>query len=266
MASFFPGGLRSEERASWLRPRARVWTGSASTSAGSVRFAGATPCAPSIFPRRAESPRPPPTRVATSRSPLSAGESGLGPAGLQFSGCEGQRLLDCGVMSSSQTRPRVADGRVDALPLRSLTALWVALGVLTLALVGVVGRGLWVESSARAAASQPAQPKGPTKRQVRERQEHIALTERALELARKEQKATTAPTPSSSSPATPAPQAASEGSTVPSSKTAASRATATGSPASASAPAASAASDKPAAKPASSGLDAMRADIASQFE
>lgn len=171
-------------------------------------------------------------------------------------------------MSSSQTRQRVADARVDALPLRSLTALWVALGVLALALVGVVGRGLWVKSSARAAASQPAQPKGPTKRQVRERQEHIALTERALELARKEQKATATPTPSSSSPPAPAPKAESEGSTAPSSKTTAARAPATSSASgsSPSAPAAPAASDKPAAKPASSGLDAMRADIASQFE
>jgi FtsZ-interacting cell division protein ZipA len=166
-------------------------------------------------------------------------------------------------MSSSQTRQRVADARVDALPLRSLTALWVALGVLTLALVGALGRGLWAKSSARAAASQPAQPAGPTKRQVRERQEHIALTERALELARKEQKAATAAAPSASSTA-PVPTAASDGST-PLSKTAVTRSPSTAS-SSASSPAAPA-SDKPAAaKPASSGLDAMRADIASQFE
>ena len=79
MASFFPGGRRSGGRASWPRQRARVWTGSASTSAGSVRFAGATPCVPSIFPRRAESLGPPPTRVAPSRSPTFGGRARFGP-------------------------------------------------------------------------------------------------------------------------------------------------------------------------------------------
>jgi hypothetical protein len=132
--------------------------------------------------------------------------------------------------------------------------LWILLAVCGLAVVALAARGL-LAPKARAAASAPM-PKGPTKEQVRERQEHIALTERALELARKERAAappaTTAASPapgSSSAPAAPA--------SVRTSSAAAPKAEA---PAAAT-PAA------PATKPAAaSGLDEMRADITSAFE
>lgn len=176
-------------------------------------------------------------------------------------------------MSSSQSQKRVVAQRIDALPLRSLTAVWVALGVISLALVGVIGRSLWTKSAARAAGSTPAPAQGPTKRQIRERQEHIALTERALELARKERKAAAAaaaPLPSVTAPAGSAPAGADPGSTAapPAGGGKAPSASAAAAPASSDkSPVEKPAAEKAAgAKPAAGGLDAMRADIAAQFE
>lgn len=180
-------------------------------------------------------------------------------------------------MAASHSRQTAVAPRVDALPLRSLTPVWIALAVFALALGAVVVRGVVTKSAAKARASAPAAPVGPTKRQVRERQEHIALTERALDLARKERKAAadkaTGATSALAPPATVAPATvapAPEGA-APSSGSAPAKAKGDQSSPVASTPqapaAAEPASPKPASpKPASSGLDAMRADIAAQFE
>jgi len=172
---------------------------------------------------------------------------------------------------TSRSRPHPHVASVEAIPLRSLTLVWAGLGIVLISGMALAGKGLW-SSSARAGGAQAAAlAKGPTKKQARERQEHIALTERALELARKEQKAkdAAAAAPAASSPASAPASAASAAS--PASAGTSSPASEAGdavAPAKAAAPSSTA--QEPAARPQkaapASGLDEMRADIASQFE
>jgi len=113
-------------------------------------------------------------------------------------------------MTRSQVaRSPVTPGAADNLPLRSLTPVWVGLALLGFIVVALAARGL--STAPRRSDQAAAAPKGPTKEQVRQRQEHIALTERALELARKERKAAeqaATPAPASAESARPAPSSA----------------------------------------------------------
>ncbi len=78
-------------------------------------------------------------------------------------------------------RQTAAPSSADDLPLRSLTPIWVGLGLLGFTLGVLAVRGLGPPRRAAAAARAAASaPKGPSKEEVRQRQEHIALTQRAL--------------------------------------------------------------------------------------
>lgn len=132
------------------------------------------------------------------------------------------------------------------LPLQPLWPLAVALGAVgLLVLAGGLATSMRAASKKEAPAAAAA---GPTKREVRERQEHIALTQRALDLVAQDEareRAAQDGAPTSGAPAAAAAQAP----TPPTS--------------SASAPVAPAAK-KPSASAAS--LDALRADVKSAFE
>ena len=159
-------------------------------------------------------------------------------------------------MTRSQVaRSPVTPGAADNLPLRSLTPVWVALALLGLIFVALAARGLSTPPHRPEVAG--AAPKGPTKEQVRQRQEHITLTERALELARKERKAAqqaVAPAPASPAPAS----AAVASAAAVEAKTAASPKAAP--PATDQAPPAPA--EAAPAKPAApSGLEGLKADV-----
>lgn len=155
--------------------------------------------------------------------------------------------------------------RTDVLPLRSLAAVWVLLSVFGLLLVAFATRGMWTNAGRGDKRSSATVPQGPTKKQVRERQEHIALTERALELARKERKAASAPSAAASSVA--ASSSATPLSTAAAADApAARRAASTPAPSEASTSTSSAPAEKAAPKAAAGGLDAMRADIAAALE
>lgn|SRR6478736_1254651 len=167
-------------------------------------------------------------------------------------------------MTRSQVaRSPVTPGAADNLPLRSLTPVWVALALLGLIFVALAARGLSTPPHRPEVAG--AAPKGPTKEQVRQRQEHITLTERALELARKERKAAqqaVAPAPASPAPASAAvaSAAAVEAKTAASPKAAPPASPKAAPPATDQAPTApaAAASAKPAAP---SGLEGLKADV-----
>lgn len=190
--------------------------------------------------------------------------------------------LDCLAMSSPKaSRQPAQPSQVQALPLRSFTGLWIFVAAVGLAFVALAARSLAAPKAPTAAERSAAEPKGPTKAQVRERQEHIALTERALELARKERKAApdaaaTAPaSPGSAPPAPAAPAADSDrGAPAKASTSPAAASPAAEGTAAAVSPRAEPPRAEPAAAPApattkpaaASGLDEMRADITSAFE
>jgi len=167
-------------------------------------------------------------------------------------------------MTRSQVaRSPVTPGAADNLPLRSLTPVWVALALLGLIFVALAARGLSTPPHRPEVAG--AAPKGPTKEQVRQRQEHITLTERALELARKERKAAqqaVAPAPASPAPASAAvaSAAAVEAKTAASPKAAPPASPKAAPPATDQAPPAPA--EAAPAKPAApSGLEGLKADV-----
>jgi len=146
--------------------------------------------------------------------------------------------------------------------------VWVALALLGLIFVALAARGLSTPPHRPEVAG--AAPKGPTKEQVRQRQEHITLTERALELARKERKAAqqaAAPAPASPAPASPVPASAAVASAAAvEAKTAASPKAAPPASLKAAPPATDQAPPAPAeaapAKPAApSGLEGLKADV-----
>jgi|GEM_PF-2348677 len=177
-------------------------------------------------------------------------------------------------MSSQQARRQPASPASVEIPLRSFTGLWVFLALLGLGFVALAARGLAAPKARTAAERRAGQVQGPTKQQVRDRQEHIALTQRALELASKERKAAAAAAPLGSAPVGPAPVSAAQGGPEAASSPAAAAGTprSGGTKAPAAQGSAAAGNGAPAAAPktskpaASSGLDEMRADIAATLE
>jgi hypothetical protein len=170
-------------------------------------------------------------------------------------------------MSPSQVqRASVTAAASDEVPLRSLTAVWALLAAFSGAFIVLAARSL--SPPPKRAETAAIAPKGPTKEQVRQRQEHIALTERALELARKERKAAQpAATPVSAAPA-PASPVAEKAESSPKAAVAPSSAKASSAAASAPTAKAEAASAAPGpaapapAKPAApSGLEGLKADV-----
>jgi len=173
--------------------------------------------------------------------------------------------------------------QLDALPLRSLTAVWIFAGVLGACVLAFALRGAWSGAGREASAKQSSAARGPSKLEVKQRQEHIALTQRALELAAKERKAAQAASSAAAAPGVPAPGASSpspaaaspaSGSPGPASSEVKEKAepsaaapAATDQPASAASPPASTpAANPPASKPAAGGLDELRAGVGVDFE
>jgi len=176
--------------------------------------------------------------------------------------------------------------QLDALPLRSLAAVWILAGVLGACVLAFALRGAWSGAGREQSAKQGQVTRGPSKLEVKQRQEHIALTERALELARKDRKAAQAASSAAAAPGVPAPGAPSpspaaaspaSGSPGPAasevkgkgepSETSAAAPAATDQPASApSPPASKPAASPPASKPAAGGLDELRAGVGVDFE